>query len=311
MFRGSIKSGLFIDYDNADKLFPNSALSERIGNWLNWLGDGRFDPQGRKRSFVHKNVYWHPRHAAARAQFEAHGFKTKACGALAETKKGKSAVDLNLAIDVVDAAHTTRGLREIIILATDSDYLPLIDKLTDLGLATCIAISAYDISLVYEGRASLTLPSSALAQAQFYVPAPRRLFGFRAPAAQSPAQIPEFAPANDARAAFDLDSLAETVAALARTKPDLAVGRRSILPVLRTLEGFTENGAESWFGFASYKRLLTRIAARRPELELVKCYKGGVALVYNAAPPSGKRMRKPAAQAGEVLHLYIPSIDSP
>src|SRR5262249_46390378 len=149
--------GLFIDYDNADQYFPDGGLAGRIGNWLAWLEDGRFDSKGRRRKFLEKRVYWHPRHQLVEAAFAAHGFKTKACAAIAQGKRGKSAVDLHLAVESIEAAAYTRGLKEIIVIAGDSDYAPLLERLKARGVATCIVYDGRPSSAIYLDLAALTL----------------------------------------------------------------------------------------------------------------------------------------------------------
>ena len=169
----AIRSALFVDYDNAVSLHRGQGLSNRLGNWLSWFEDGCFDPKGRKRKFLVKCAYWHPRYEEAAPAFQHAGFLTRSCIYAAGSKENQSAVDIHLVVDAIDAVSRIKNIQEVVVLATDSDYFPLIATLRARNIATAIIVSPRDASKIFEAEADIAIPAAALADAYAYV-RPRR-----------------------------------------------------------------------------------------------------------------------------------------
>lgn len=253
-----VRSALFIDYDNFRAL--PVPIARNISSWFAWLEDGKF-ADGRKRTFVQKNAYWHPVNATQEDAFLALGFTTKKCIYLAGNKVNDSAVDLHLAIDVVALACARKPPREIVILASDSDYFPIVKLLNDKGVRSVIVHSARDASHKYEGVAEVLITEPDLAAACTY----QRRRGFFARFQRKPLADP----VTIATPALVADTVANAVLALGAP-----LSARSLLKVVRDLPGFSRSGPNAYFGFGSINQLARDIVGRRPELKIGRDRRG-------------------------------------
>jgi uncharacterized LabA/DUF88 family protein len=258
-----VRSALFIDYDNFRSLA--APLAKTIPNWVAWLEDGKF-ADGRRRKFVQKNAYWHPVNGTQEDAFRALGFKTKDCIYLAGSKIDTSAVDLHLAVDAVALACARKPPEEIIILASDSDYFPIVELLNDNNVRSIIVLSSRDASHNYESVATTLIRAHDLLAACAYERKPSFWARFR----KKP-KTETIAMATPARVA---EAVAK--AALALGAP---LSMKSIFRVLQDLPGFKKNGPDAYFGFGSLNRLVRDIAHRRPDL---KVWRGARGLVIQA-----------------------------
>ncbi len=275
MLQGKTKSALLIDYDNVTPFFRNEKLSGRIGNWLSWLEDGQFDPQRRRRNFLLKKVFWHKRYADEQPAFEHYDFKTKTCVYAAGGKQGQSAVDLNLAMDAIEAAKDLNGLREMIILASDSDYLPLIERLKAMGLQTAIVVSERDASRIYNGKADLTITEDDLRSALSYVRA-RKAAPLR-PAAKVKAEAEAEAP-KPAAASFDLDKAAAIVVQLVMGRRDKRAGLRDVATAIQSEPAF--KGDRTWLGMGTFEAFANEMARRARNLRVTRTPTGGIGIEH-------------------------------
>lgn len=198
----AIRSALFVDFDNTVSLHRGQGLSNRLANWLSWFEDGCFDPKGRKRKFLVKCAYWHPRYEDAAPAFQHAGFLTRSCIYAAGSKENQSAVDIHLVVDAIDAVSRMKNIQEVVVLATDSDYFPLIATLRARNIATAIIVSPRDASKLFEAEADIAIPASALADAYAYVRPRRTGFASLLPAPTSTRASPlvaaQSAPAQNA-----------------------------------------------------------------------------------------------------------------
>lgn len=273
---GAIRSALFVDYDNAQGLVKGANLSGRLPNWISWLEDGAFDPKRRKRKFLVKSTYWHPTHRHVAPVFEHAGFLTRECIYVAGSKKDMSAVDLYLAIDVMDAVTRMGNIQEVVILATDSDYFPLIATLRARNVRTAIIVS-HKASEIYEAEADIPIPVSSLADAYDYVRPRRRdlmgIFPFASATSAIPqppgraaavasrvtAPTPE-SPTQVTSAVADFDTVARSLADFVCTKkrpiraPEVIAALRALAPDLRT------SGPNAFLGRESLVSFLTEVA---------------------------------------------------
>jgi hypothetical protein len=201
-----------------------------------------------------------------------------------------SAVDINLAMDAIDIAHRRKGgLQEIIILASDSDYVSLIERLKKRGLQTCIVVSSRDKSIVsYTGRADLVIPDEKLAEAAEYVngkkPKPRSQAAARAAPAPKPAAAANAgskkaaSPAKPAQnstiaasaATPDINALAARVEEVAQQHSG-PVGRDKVMTHLTGKRTFPREG---FAGKKTYREFAEAVVALRPQLGMI-IYRGG------------------------------------
>ncbi|MGH6951999.1 MAG: NYN domain-containing protein [Vitreimonas sp.] len=270
MLLGKTKSALLIDYDNVTPFFRNEKLSGRIGNWLSWLEDGQFDPQRRRRNFLLKKVFWHKRYADEQPAFEHYEFKTETCVYAAGGKQGQSAVDLHLAMDAIEVAHDLNGLREMIILASDSDYLPLIERLKAKGLQTAIVVSERDASRIYNGKADLTITEDHLRAALSYVRARRA-----APLRPAPKSEPVAAKPPPG---FDLDKAAAIVAQLVVGRRDKRAGLRDVATAIQSEPAF--KGDRTWLGMGTFEAFANEMARRKGTLRVTRTSTGGIGIEH-------------------------------
>ena len=277
MLRGKTKSALLIDYDNVTPFFRNEKLSGRIGNWLSWLEDGQFDPQRRRRNFLLKKVFWHKRYADEQPAFEHYDFKTQTCVYAAGGKQGQSAVDLYLAMDAVEAANDLSGLREMIILASDSDYLPLIERLKAKGIQTAIVVSERDASRIYNGKADLTITEDGLRAALSYVRSKRPSAAAKLAGKAAAEPAPKPAPKT-----FDLEKAASIVALLVARRRDKRAGLRDVATAIQAEPAF--KGDRTWLGMGTFEAFANEMARRRRNLRVTRTATGGIGI--EVASPS-------------------------
>jgi len=130
----TITSALYVDFDNIfgglAQLDEHTAeaFANDPGRLLEFLRHGTDDEGDFRRRFLVRDCYINPQSFARfRAQFVAAGFRVIDCPSL--TQRGKSAADIHIVIDVVDAiSHATR-YDEFVICSADADFSPLMTKL--------------------------------------------------------------------------------------------------------------------------------------------------------------------------------------
>jgi uncharacterized LabA/DUF88 family protein len=273
-----VRSALLIDYDNIRSL--NGTFARRVPNWYNWCEDGRYDgDRPRKRKFVRKIAYWHPVNGGQEREFTAKGFEGKTCIYTAGSKRDSSAVDLYLAIDAVELASSRNPPEEVVILATDSDYFPVIELLKRKKIRSVIVVSSRDASYKYEGHADIVITAEDLAEACEYE-RPRRFFW--------PRRAPK---AKVVDIAFVADAVAKAALAL-----DGPITVNNLVKMLKDMPGFTKTGEASFFGFGSLNQLAREIVRRKPELRMWRNERGVVIAPKqrrSAPPPQGMPRASP------------------
>lgn len=283
MFGFRKKSALLIDFDNVLGMTSGDFVS-RIPHWLAWLEDGGFDPRRKKRRFAVKRVYWNPLYERYRPAFEAAGFEAFACRAIAQGKK--SSADIVITLDAMDVAAETKGLKEIVLLTSDTDFVPVVNRLQTRNLdVAAIGNEANPTAAVYREYADLVVLRSALVEAFGY----ERKKARAAKAAPAPAKRAAPARAGDVRAAptkpaDSLELAAERIVRAAKGALGAQLSRQSVTRALADVPGFSPTGANPWLGCGSYKALLRAIAQRRrKELRLFAFGNGGVCVAYAAS----------------------------
>jgi hypothetical protein len=291
-----VRSALFVDYDNAVSLHRGAGLSNRVGNWINWFEDGNFDPARKKRDFLVKSAYWHPTYNAVAPAFQQAGFLTRSCVYLAGSKKDSSAVDLHLVVDVIDAVTRMKRIEEVVILATDSDYFPLVATLRARDIRTALLVSDRDVSKVYEAEADIAIPAAALADAYTYVRPPRRHWPFffrtKALAHQNAPTRPTLTPAPKAviqappqpispptcsavaaavapeLISHDFTGLAERFAAFVSSKQGPVRAPQAIKALRAIAPGMKTSGPDAFLGKSSLLALLSDLAKQSGRIKV-------------------------------------------
>lgn len=279
------KSALLIDFDNVIGM-TGGDFAAKIGNWLAWLEEGGFDPKRRRRVFLTKRVYWNGMNERYRPAFEAAGFEAFACRAIAREKK--SSADIVMTLDAMEVAGEYRGLKEVILLTSDTDFVPVVNRLQDRKLeVAAMGNEENTTAAVYRDYADYLVLRRDLTAAFTFTPARRGLFARPAPAPveappPQPAKAPAPPSAAKARPRDALDEAGDRLVHAARGALGAPLSRQSVHRVLQTLPGFSPTGASPWLGCGSYKELLRAIAKRRQDLRLHAYRNGGVALAYRA-----------------------------
>ena len=288
MFGGPKKSALLIDFDNVLGM-TSGDVATSIAHWLAWLEDGGFDSRRRRRSFVVKRVYWNPLFERYRGAFEAAGFEAFACRAIAKEKK--SSADIVITLDALDIVNETPGLKEVVLLTSDTDFVPVVNRLQDRGLeVTAMGNEENSTAAIYREYADHVVLRGAFRDAFKYVRARRTWFGTATPAAPASPERgePNAASAraearrSDSRPKADpLEDAADRVVRVAKGALGAHVSRQSVTRALRDMPGFAVTGPNAWLGFGSYKKLLLAVSKRRrSELRLYAHGNGGVAVAY-------------------------------
>jgi uncharacterized LabA/DUF88 family protein len=270
MISRAVAAALFVDLDNVVQY----GLADHIDHWTAWLEDGQFDPTGRRRRLRHKRVYWNSQFEGLRDEFTAHGFQPIICPS--RLRRHKSAVDMNLALDAFDLAMRDARIDEFILLTTDSDFIPLIERLTQCSKSS-VALADPEKPFLYStyaDHANIVIPTFSIEGAIDYQRPPgrraRRWLRKKQPAAPADTSAP--------RRVCELEAAAQIVADLAKQKGGAELSRRAIMRALRLrFVGFTQS---NWFGCGSYRDFIIKAAELHPELKVGPAYNGGLCVRY-------------------------------
>src|SRR3954462_12066147 len=130
----TLRTAIFVDFDNMFLGLNGmdsdaaEAFATNPGRLLSWLAEGESEDGPFRRRFLLKACYLNPEtFRRYRGFFVSAGFRVVDCPSL--TQRGKSAADIHLVLDVVDAlAHATR-FDEFILCSADADFTPLMTRL--------------------------------------------------------------------------------------------------------------------------------------------------------------------------------------
>ncbi len=198
MLRRSIGSALFVDYENVGR----SALANSVPNWLAWLEEGEFEEKKRRRRMIEKRVYLNPSLEKHKPVFEQCGFSVVVCDKFTALK---NSADIRIALDMFELASTNRSIQEFILFSSDSDFIPVIQKLAlrNKEAAVIVDQTKEGIYSAYRYQADTLIPLVDLLGAVTYERPQRNFFGFKikkAPAAAQSASGPGASCGNAARA---------------------------------------------------------------------------------------------------------------
>ena len=299
--RRKIKSILLVDFDNVEG-HVGKPFGDSIANWKAWLEDGGFEKRPVQRDFLAMRVYWNGRTDKRRASFEAEEFEAFACrpAAVVKIKEGKSSADVVITIDAMDLAHELRGLKEVILLTADTDFVPLVDRLQEKGLHVVAMGNESDpSSAIYRDRADTVISVGALREACRYR-RPQQDGKSAATASPELVKAEDVAPVREAptnpiarprkqRTDFDLEMAARLVIDLAMQSPNRGVSRASVERVVSRVPGFTKvptKQAAAWLGCRDYEGMLQALVKLDSRLAVARPKGGGVQVRYVGAIPN-------------------------
>ena len=311
--RRRIRSALFIDFENLP-LPP-----EAIPNWLAWLEDGQFD-DGRRRNVLVKRVYWNSSAEKHRDGYLKRGFDVILCEKFATMKNG---ADIRMAMDVVELTHTNNKIDEFILVTTDSDFVPVLQRLDEKSRRSVIVVNEArsEIHTTYRQHADILIPRRKLAEAKVYIRPKRGISSWftRAPnkapspplapvAVAKPAVVAAPLSAAPARPAIappvlvtpaSLQSVVDRVIKVTSLTPKAYTGQKRVMVALRALPGFQLQGANSFFGKGSYKALMKSLAKIDTRLHVIDQMGGGTGVMY---VPNSEPDGKEASPAGTTVN---------
>ena len=264
-------SVLLVDFDNVMGQLGKDFV-DRIPQWLAWLEDGQFEPSKRKRTFVHKRMYWNTPFEVHREIVELHGFK----GLLtpSRVKSKKSAADMVIALDALGLAYDDPRLEECVLLAIDTDYEPLLEKLGDRNQRTVIMADPTNVSIeVFRECADVIIPLDSLKLAMTYERKRRALEVFRA-------SLQRWLRALRGNKA-QLKLAAKCLAEIGKATPGLAIAKKKVTQQLaQKVKGFQTIGDNAYFGAGNYDTMIEQIADTSDELFLHEYAHGGRAISW-------------------------------
>ncbi len=325
-----VRSILLVDFDNIFGATSDDVVT-CLDRWLLWLEDGALSPGGRRRRFLHKRVYWNLQFDKFRPVFENAGFDAFNCRAHAKRKisAGKSSADIVITMDSVELALQTKNLDELIVLTTDSDFVPVVNRLQLPGLRVVTAGKETDPTYeLYSQHADAVIHIGALKEAFGYQRAPRKWYQLRSPPPQiAPVslhrerQSPLISRVRDALNAGETASrsiapellrAADMVKALGERMPDQTLSKTKIVRTLSVLPEFSaayENGQRPWLGHKNFAAMMRRIAAIHPEIEVRTLARGQTEIVYRE-PGGAPRIIRQGTDAGQAEPIQAEEADS-
>lgn len=304
-----VRSVLLVDFDNIYGATSEDVVTA-LPNWLLWLEDGAFSPKNRRRKFIDKRVYWNLQFDRFRPDFEAAGFAAYNCRALAKRKisAGKSSADIVLTMDAIEIALTRKDIDEIIVLTTDSDFVPVVNRIQtgERRVVTCGKETdpTYELFSQY---ADAVVHIGALKAAFGYQRAKRKWYRLRS----APPEVAALGLMRERRSPLltrvrrDLDAsesqpggpppehsrAAKLVRELAERMPDQRLSKSRVVRALGVMPEFTptyQSGLRPWLGHKSYAAMMRRLAQLQPGLKVTTVSKKQVEVIWRepvAGPP--------------------------
>ena len=308
-----LKSVLLVDFDNIYAA-TGMALVDTLPKWLLWLSDGALSEKGRRRKFVSKRVYWNSQYDVHREAFQAAGFEAFDCRAHAKTKiaSGKSSADIVMTMDAIELRHSMRGIDEMVILTTDSDFVPVVNRLQLDGMRVVTAGKETDPTYeLYSQHADGVIHIGALKAAFDYERAPRKWYKLRseppviAPLRQqAERRSPLMKKVRDAvrsekangtpGAVQQMRLAADIVMQLGARTPDQPLPRNKVIRALETMDGFQTkygNRVKPWLGQKNFKSMMHKLSKENPDIEVTELADKTVRIVCRVRGPRGRRGR--------------------
>jgi uncharacterized LabA/DUF88 family protein len=262
-----IRSALFVDFENV----ATKPSSDAVSGLLAWLEDGKFDEARGKRQLLRKKIYWNSSAEKHRDVFEDAGFEVVLCEKFSSMKNG---ADIRMALDVLDTCWKNPEISEYILFTTDSDFVPVLQRLTEKSKTSAILVNEFkmDSHTAFSIYADVVVPLRQLNDAFMYKRKPKgflnpfrsTIFIPRAPSLSakpadkaSPATKPQTSTVSSA-----LSEAERAVVRLASRTPKKFVPRKEIERQLQQIKGFKKNGTNAYFGRKHYQALMLEIARK-------------------------------------------------
>ena len=308
-----LKSVLLVDFDNIFAA-TGPAMVDTLPQWLLWLSDGALSEKGRRRKFVAKRVYWNSQYDVHRDAFQAAGFEAFDCRAHAKTKiaSGKSSADIVMTMDAIELRHQLNAVDEFIVLTTDSDFVPVVNRLQLAGIRVVTAGKETDPTYqLYSEHADDVIHIGALKAAFDYERAPRKWYKLRSdppeiaplrqqaerlsPLLKKVRQAVRTEKANGTPGAVQqLKLAADIVMQLGARTPDQPLPRNKVIRALEGVEGFQTkygNRVKPWLGQKNFKSLMRKLSEENPDIQVTELADKTVRIVCRARGPRGRRGR--------------------
>lgn len=326
-----LKSVLLVDFDN---IFAATGVAfvDTLPQWLLWLSDGALSDRSRRRKFLSKRVYWNSQYDAHREAFEAAGFEAFNCRAHAKTKiaSGKSSADIVMTMDAMQLQQSLASLDEMILLTTDSDFVPVVNRLQIPGLRVVTAGKETDPTYeLYAAHADDVIHIGALKAAFDYERIPRKWYQLQSPPPiiaplriQAERRSPLMKKVRDAvrvekangtpMPEQQLKLAADIVMQLGAKTPDQPLARNKVIRALKGIDGFQtkyENRVKPWLGHRNFNALMRKLSQDNPDIEVsqmtdkslrivcrVRGQKKRRGRVIGVPAPAATEAQKPAAE---------------
>jgi hypothetical protein len=268
-----IRSALFVDFENvATKPSPDA-----ISGLLAWLEDGKFDEVHGMRVLLRKTIYWNSSAERHREVFEDAGFEVMLCEKFSSMKNG---ADIRMALDILDTCWKDPDIDEYILFTTDSDFVPVLQRLTEKSKTSAILVNETKMEshTAFSIYADVLIPLRQLSDAFVYKRKPMDLLdSFQnaislAPTLDLP-PMPAIKPssATEAHASSSLSGLNEAERAVVRLTsrtPKKFVPRKQIERQLQQIKGFQKTGNNAYFGRKHYQALMLEIAKNNSHIKV-------------------------------------------
>lgn len=309
-----LKSVLLVDFDNVYGA-TSEELVTGLSRWLLWLEDGAFSVKNRRRRFIDKRVYWNLPFDIHRSEFERHGFAVFNCRALSKrkTSSGKSSADIVMTMDAIEIALTNPDVQELILLTTDPEFVPVVNRIQDDRLRVVSCGKETDPSYeIFSNYADAVIHIAALKEGFEYQRAKRKWYRFRSP----PPEIAPLTLLRERRSALlgrvrlamaaneapkdgpppELMRAAKLIRELGERIPDQLITRARIVKTLSVIPEFSTSSKgerKAWFGHKNYTAMMRRLAQMQQGIDLIPVTKNKVEMVWRetveAAPVRGDR----------------------
>jgi len=268
-----IRSALFVDFENvATKPSPDA-----ISSLLAWLEDGKFDEAHGKRLLLRKTIYWNSSAERHRDVFEDAGFEVMLCEKFSSMKNG---ADIRMALDILDTCWKDPDINEYILFTTDSDFVPVLQRLTEKSKTSAILVNETKMEshTAFSIYADVLIPLRQLNDAFMYKKKPKGLLNsFRNTISLTPdlegPPMPAIKPSpsidvHPSSSASGLNEAERAVVRLASRTPKKFVPRKAIERQLQQIKGFKKTGTNAYFGTKHYQALMLEIAKNNAHIRV-------------------------------------------
>jgi NYN domain len=284
------RSALFFDFEN----IPTKVSPDNVAALVAWLEDGRFDEAGGKRKLVSKRIYWNSAAERHRETFEAAGFDVVLCEKFSSMKNG---ADIRMALDIVDSCWTLPDIKEYILFTTDSDFVPVLQRLTEKSKTSAILVNEakMDSHTAFKIFADVLVPTRQLGEALTYKRPNTGLLGAlrkssprRGSSAATQTAAKDDSPGSSRQDRKSIkpdheDPMVQAERAVLRVAgrtPKKFVPRRTIERQLDQIKDFRKTGANAYLGEHHYQGLMLAIGKRNKRIKVTPGRSESASVMY-------------------------------